>query len=164
MKTKELEIEEQVEKKPVPKKKFVFGSTRPPKYQTPEAMQKKIEEYFNSDACKKEIMTKEWPVMVDMPTITWLSLFLWFCDRHSFYDYEKYAKFSHTIKRARHFIEKEYEQLLRVQPTWAIFALKNFKRTDQIDIHTTDDSEKVKEEETEETLMKKLKELKTKKK
>jgi hypothetical protein len=42
------------------------------------------------------------------------------------YDYEKREEFSYTIKRARVFIENEYEfRLNSGNPTGAIFALKN---------------------------------------
>ncbi len=46
--------------------------------------------------------------------------------RQSFYDYEKRDGFSYIIKRARLFIEKEYEENLSIgNTTGAIFALKN---------------------------------------
>jgi hypothetical protein len=66
---------------------------------------------------------------IDMkvPTITGLCLFLGFCNRQSFYDYEKRPEFSDSIKSARTRIEMEYEEMLQTgTPTGAIFALKNF--------------------------------------
>lgn len=48
---------------------------------------------------------------------------------------EKLKEFTHTIKRARAFMEKEYEKLLRAgNCTGAIFALKNFGWTDKQEI------------------------------
>ena len=71
-----------------------------------------------------------------MITISDLVIFLGFCDRHSLYDQEKRGEaFSHTIKRARSFIQREYEELLRTgNPTGAIFALKNFGCSDRQEI------------------------------
>lgn len=95
----------------------------PPKYRTPEEMDRAITAYFNGGAYK------------NVPTITDLVLYLGFADRHSFYDYENRAAFSHTIKKARSLIEREYENLLR-QPacTGAIFALKNFGWIDRREV------------------------------
>ena len=91
-----------------------FG--RPPKYKTAAEMQKKIMEFFVW--CEK----KEHP-----PTISGLVLYLGFCDRVSFYDLEKQAKFSYTIKKARQMIQQVYERNLHgTTPTGSIFALKNF--------------------------------------
>jgi hypothetical protein len=75
--------------------------------------------------------------VVEIPviTISGLVLYLGFCDRQSFYDYEKKPDFSCTIKRARTFIEMEYEHLLRTQSsTGAIFALKNFGWVDKSEL------------------------------
>lgn len=63
-------------------------------------------------------------------------LFLGFCDRHSFYQYETdKPEFTNTIKKARCFIEKHYEELLQNgNTTGAIFALKNFGWKDKQEI------------------------------
>ena len=62
-------------------------------------------------------------------------MFLGFCDRRSFYDYEQNEGFSYTVKKARLRIEAEYENALHYQsPTGAIFALKNFGWKDKQDI------------------------------
>ena len=53
------------------------------------------------------------------------------------YDYEENPEFSNTIKKARTFMEREYEKLLHTNPTWAIFALKNFWWTDRQEVDTT---------------------------
>ena len=101
---------------------------RPPKYETAEELEDKLEEYFTG--CSEE---------EKRPTITKLVLFLGFCDRASFYDLEKQEKFSHTIKRARTLIESVYEDsLLGTTAAGAIFALKNFGWTDKQQIEHTD--------------------------
>ena len=92
------------------------------KYKTDKELQKAIDEYFTEVEGKKD----------HKPTITGLMLSLGFCDRQSFYDYEKTGKHSCTIKKARLRIEQEYEQRLHTgQPTGAIFALKNFGWVDK---------------------------------
>lgn len=106
---------------------------RPPLFDSVEELEKKINEYFLNCPDKKTLVffdknsgnTIEH--QVDTPTVTGLALYLGFCDRHSFYDYEKNEKFSHTIKKARLRIENEYEkQLWNSACPGAIFALKNF--------------------------------------
>ena len=101
---------------------------RPPKYKTVKELEKKILEYFKTWCRTKDIYNTRTgeKVAMKIPTITWLVLFLGFCDRASFYDYGENTKFSHTIKQARTFMEMEYEELLQQNPTGAIFALKNF--------------------------------------
>lgn len=105
---------------------------RPPHYNTPEELQAKIDEYFTTWHWYRKIVTKEGNA-IEIPYfwIVDLCLYLWFCDRASFYDYEKRDGFSNTIKWARSRIETEYEKMLHAQPTWAIFALKNFWRRDE---------------------------------
>lgn len=104
---------------------------RPANYETPEELQKKIDEYF--DGGYRTIRRVINGVGVEVPdiTITDLVIYLGFADRTSFYDYEKKEEFAYTIKRARSFIEREYESLLKVNSTGAIFALKNFGWTDK---------------------------------
>ena len=92
-----------------------------PNYETPEELQAAISDYINSNTGKL--------------TITGLAYHLGFESRQSFYDYEKRENFSYTIKRARLFIENEYEKLLiSNNTTGAIFALKNFGWTDKQEI------------------------------
>ncbi len=107
---------------------------RPPYYNNAEDLQKKIDEYFKGGHRTKTIKGIEVPMI----TITDLVLFLGFCDRASFYDYEKQKEFTYTIKKARTFIEREYEELLRENPTAAIFALKNFGWFDKQQFETTE--------------------------
>lgn len=86
-----------------------------PFFETPEEMQAKIDQYFN------EIADSEGNI-----TITGLVLYLGFCSRQSFYDYENKEDFSYTVKRARTMIEQSYENKLHgTTPTGPIFALKN---------------------------------------
>ena len=117
-------------------KKFEFGVGRPPIYSSVEELQAKITEYFESgfEQVERQVRGEKgaWEtIIVPKITITGLVLYLGFADRRSFYDYEEKPDFSYTIKRARSFIEKEYEQQLDLNPTGAIFALKNFGWTDK---------------------------------
>lgn len=98
-----------------------------PRFKTAKELQTKIDKYFKNCPDKKKIIIKTGKVIeVPIPTICGLCLYCGFESRQSFYDYEKRPAFSYTIKRARLFIEKEYEQMLQGQNcTGAIFALKN---------------------------------------
>lgn len=108
----------------------------PPFYATPQDLQKAIDDYFTNGyrKVKKVVGSKKdgfREVEIPMVTITDLVIYLGFADRRSFYDYEEREDFSYTIKRARTFIEREYEEMLKENPTGAIFALKNFGWTDK---------------------------------
>ena len=60
------------------------------KYNTPQQLQKKIDEYFNSSIDTRIYRAKDGEeIEVPSPTITGLSLFLGFASKQSFYDYEK---------------------------------------------------------------------------
>jgi len=121
-------------KKPGPKPK-PNPVGRPPMYNTPEELQAKIEEYFEGGFRKVRRIVGGKEVEMPKITISDLVLFLGFCDRHSFYEYEKKPEFTHTIKRARSMIEREYEdRLTENNPAGAIFALKNFNWTDKQEI------------------------------
>jgi len=103
---------------------------RPRLYNTNDELQKKIDDYFNNGVKKRTVIIGKAPnqqkVEIPVPTITGLAIYLGFESRQSFYDYEKEEGFSYTIKRARLFIECEYEEQLQVGNTvGAIFALKN---------------------------------------
>lgn len=109
---------------------------RPPKYKNKEELQDKITEYFEKGMRKKKVVvgpvTNRSMVEIPVPTITGLALFLGFESRQSFYDYEKNEEFTYTIKKARTFIEREYEELLSTgNVTGAIFALKNMGWNDK---------------------------------
>lgn len=104
---------------------------QPPKYETPEELQVKINEYFDKGVNLKEVIigppNNRQKILIKVPTITGLCLYLGFESRQSFYAYEKRPKFCYTIKKARLSIEREYEEQLQTNnPTGAIFALKNF--------------------------------------
>jgi hypothetical protein len=97
---------------------------RPPKYDTPEALQTQIDNYF------KSIEGTE-----DKPRIAALVLYCDFCDIASFYDYENKPEFTKTIKKARTRIVDAYEKKLDgKQVAGPIFALKNLGWSDRQDI------------------------------
>ena len=99
---------------------------RPAKFKTPEEMQKLIDSYFNGGANKRHVVTMSGVVKVPILTITGLVYHLGFSSRDSFYEYEKNAEFTDTIKTARLRIEMSYEeQLSDKNCTGSIFALKN---------------------------------------
>lgn len=107
-----------------------------PIFNSVEELQKGIDSYFNGEMRKKTSFTKEGvPIEIPVPTITGLAIHLGFESRQSFYDYEKRDGYSYTIKRARLFIEREYEELLQVgNTTGAIFALKNMGWIDKTEV------------------------------
>lgn len=106
---------------------------RPPMFDNPEDMQVLIDNYFKDCPDLMEMVSNEGIITkVPCPTITGLALYLGFCDRRSFYEYEIKPKFTHTIKSARTRMEIIYEMMLRKgNCTGAIFALKNFGWTDK---------------------------------
>lgn len=121
---------------------------RPPMYETPEQLQDAIDLYFTEGVKKKSVIIGKAPnqseIIIPVPTITGLCNYLGFESRQSFYDYEKRDGFSYTIKRARLFIEQEYEEMLALgNPTGAIFALKNFGWTDKQEVDHTTGGEKL---------------------
>lgn len=112
---------------------------RPPFFNSPEELQLKIDEYFESGVKKKKVEVGKPPnrmvIEIEVPTITGLCIFLGFESRQSFYDYQEKPDFTYTIKRARLFIENEYEELLQTgNTTGAIFALKNFGWVDKTEV------------------------------
>ncbi len=107
---------------------------RPPKYKTPEDMQKAIDAYFASPPTVTVVQNG---TALDLPkvTVTGLALHLGFESRQSFYDYESNPAFSYTIKRARTRIEHEYEKMLTcTSAAGPIFALKNFGWKDKTEV------------------------------
>lgn len=109
---------------------------RPPFYKTPEELQEKIDLYFKNLPMATKYFAMGQEIQVPCPTITGLTLFLGFCDRQSFYAYEENKpEFSYTLKKARTFIEKHYEEMLQNgNTTGAIFALKNFNWKDKQEV------------------------------
>lgn len=107
----------------------------PPFFNTPQDMQVLIDDYFLNGVTVKNLIINKIPVSVPVPTITGLCIHLGFESRQSFYDYESKPEFAYTVKKARLFIEKEYEEQLQIGNTaGAIFALKNFGWTDKQEI------------------------------
>jgi len=109
-----------------------------PLYETGQDLQDAIDRYFKEGVTLRKVLVgksdnKEL-VEIPVPTITGLCYYLGYESRQSFYDLEKVERYSYTIKRARLFIEKEYEEQLQVgNVTGAIFALKNFGWIDKTD-------------------------------
>ena len=116
---------------------------RPPLFETVEELRDKIDEYFKTGVKKRSFIVgraeNQKEVSIPIPTISGLALFLGFESRQSFYDYEKKDGFSYTIKKARLFIEVEYEEQLHYgNTTGAIFALKNMGWRDTQDLKVND--------------------------
>lgn len=103
---------------------------RPRLYSSPEAFDAKVLEY--QAYCKAEGEPVTW---------TGLALFMGFSSRVSIDEYLKYDGFSYSVKRAKAFVEHEYEKrLCGDKPTGAIFALKNFGWADKTELaHTSPD-------------------------
>jgi hypothetical protein len=115
-----------------------------PFYDTPEELQSAINDYFEKGVKIRKVLVGKAPnqqlVEVPVPTITGLAYHLGFESRQSFYDYEEKEAFTYTVKRARLFIEKEYEEQLSVGNTvGAIFALKNMGWMDKTQTEVTGD-------------------------
>lgn len=109
----------------------IFG--RPPTYKNPQELEARAVLYFERLKKKSEDIS-----IPAHPTITGLVLFLGFCDRQSFYDYEKKKDFTHTIKVLRTMIANFYEEnLTGANVTGIIFALKNLGWSDKTEIETT---------------------------
>src|SRR5699024_8739289 len=103
---------------------------RPRRYETPEDFETRVYEY--QQHCKE---SKE-PV-----TWTGLALFLGCSSRQSIDEYLKYEGFSDVVKKAKSFVEWNYElRLCGDKPTGAIFALKTIGCSDKQDLpHTSPD-------------------------
>lgn len=119
---------------------------RPPLFNSVSELEEKINEYFNSGIKKRTVLIGRAPnqekIEIEVPTITGLAYFLGFESRQSFYDYENNKNFSYTIKRARLFIEVEYEEQLQYgNTTGAIFALKNMGWRDKLETDNTHSGE-----------------------
>jgi len=101
---------------------------RPLKFKTPEELQLKIDEYFNS------IPKEEW-------TITGLALAL-DTYRQTLLNYEHKDEFVDTIKKAKQMVENSYEiDLKKSGRTGTIFALKNFDWKDKNETDITSGGE-----------------------
>ena len=110
---------------------------RPPKYRSAKALEKKIDQYFES--CKghplidemtgKPVIYKGFPVYEDQrpPTVTGLALALGFATRASLMDYQGKPQFEEIILRAKSRIEQYTEERLfdRDGSAGARFSLQN---------------------------------------
>ncbi len=119
---------------------------RPPKFDNPDTLRAKVDEYFVWVNGEKETVINDkgeteerWKRYPCHTTVTGLALFLGFESRQSIYDYEKDGTFSYIIKNGRLRIEEQYEQRLHgTTPTGAIFALKNMGWKDKVETGFTD--------------------------
>lgn len=109
---------------------------RPPKYQSVEELNAKVEDYFASLHDEPDEEDR-------IPTLTGLTLFLGFKSKQSLYDYEaRSGELGYVIRRALSVIENNYEKkLLGQYSSGPIFALKNFGWTDKQEIHYTGEGE-----------------------
>lgn len=111
---------------------------QPPIYKTSEELQKAIDNYIQNPPTRT-IKTKDVEYDAPIVTISRLCYELGFASRQSFYDYEEREEFSYTIKRARLFIESEYEANLTSHAcTGSIFALKNMGWDDKRQIELSE--------------------------
>jgi len=107
---------------------------RPPEYATAEELQKAIDEFIKDPPTRKGHRKDGSEFDIPSLTITGLCYALGFASRQSFYDYEKNPAFTYTVKRARLYIESEYESKLdTVACTGSIFALKNMGWIDKVE-------------------------------
>lgn len=90
---------------------------RPLLFETPEALEKAIDDYFDNE---------------DRPTLSGMALHIGM-DRRSVNNYRDRDAFFPIIKKARDRVEKIYEErtIYEPQPTGVIFALKNMDWSDR---------------------------------
>lgn len=97
---------------------------RPRLFKSVEDFDAKVQEFRKSCSNHKEPVT--W---------TGLCLYMGFSSRQSLDEYLKYPEFSDSVKKAKMFVEYEYEKKLHGgNSTGAIFALKNFNWSDKLEI------------------------------
>lgn len=118
------------------------------KFETPEDLQKVVDEYFNNPPNVRYIYsdkekTNDNPLgRIEIPvyTVTGLALYLNFASRQSIYDYmnnKNQEDMAYIIKRAVLFIESEYEAALRDNNVaGVIFALKNMGWKDKTEVES----------------------------
>ncbi|EGT0014195.1 terminase small subunit [Clostridium perfringens] len=139
------------------------GGGKPLMWKSPEELETKIEEYYkwcDDNDKKKTISRLAWYLGTNRTTLLnyenaeefdWLKRL----------DKDVRRKYVNTIKKAKAFIESEYEELLmnKSSTTGAIFTLKNnFKWVDKQEIVNTNNNSNL-ENLSDEELEKKLKEL-----
>lgn len=128
---------------------YIKTNGRPPIFATVDDLENAIQDYFTNGVKERMIVIGKAPnkqvVYVPIPTITGLCYYIGFASRQSFYDYEDKEGFSYTVKRARLFIEKEYEEQLTAGNTiGAIFALKNMGWKDKQELDHTSGGNEIK--------------------
>ncbi len=113
---------------------------QPPKFSSVEALEKKVNEYFDSPDAYMD--TPEGPVFA--PTMSGLALYL-DMDRRSLTNYANRDEFFPTIKKARARVEQHLERkLYGGQVAGVIFNLKNnFGWMDKLEDSSSKDSETV---------------------
>lgn len=105
---------------------------RPLKIESPEQMEKILNEYFEK--------TDENKI-----TLTGICLAL-DLDKNNFYEYEKREGYEKIVKRARMIVENSYEMSLRENGrTGDIFALKNFGWRDKMEVENNTELTKLDE-------------------
>jgi len=105
---------------------------RPLKIESPEQMEKILNEYFET--------TEENKI-----TLTGICLAL-NLDKSNFYEYEKREGYQDIVKRARMIVENSYEMSLReTGRTGDIFALKNFGWRDKMEVENNAEISKLDE-------------------
>lgn len=105
---------------------------RPLKIESPEQMEKILNEYFEK--------TEENKI-----TLTGICLAL-NLDKSNFYEYEKREGYQDIVKRARMIVENSYEMSLReTGRTGDIFALKNFGWRDKMEVENNAEISKLDE-------------------
>jgi len=94
---------------------------RPPLWRSAKELRKAIEDYFNTSSLK---------------SMSGLTLALGFQDRDALLSYEKKGEFSGTVKWARLKVAQYYEEQAQQvkNPSFQIFALKNFGWSDKQEI------------------------------
>lgn len=111
---------------------------RPLKFESEEALEKLIDDYFKSDDAKVEIVRDGEVVKIPAPTMSGLALHLGI-DRKTLYNYSKKAQYFPTIKKAKARVEQHLEQrLYGNNVTGTIFSLKNnFDWVDKVEATNT---------------------------
>lgn len=100
-------------------------------FRTPQDLDEAIGKYIDNPP-KRKCTVGDSEVEIPCITIAGLCYELGFESRQSFYDYEKRKGFSYIVKRARLYIESEYEaKLHQSNCTGAIFALKQMGWADK---------------------------------
>lgn len=122
---------------------------RPRKYKSPEEFDAAVDKH------RAECVANEEPL-----TWTGLALALGFSGRKEMDNYLGYEGFSHSVKRAKAFVEHSYERRLSGNsPAGAIFALKNMQWSDRLEVDQTTRVQSLSDEELERQIGQQLRAL-----